>query len=1629
MNFTLIQASEYQECVGTGQYDGYWLSTGIYGDKRSFFVNWQENYLNVISSSSCLIKFNEKCDVKYTRFDHLPSTGLSCTTNTLGLPLDNTACFYDGSADWRKAILKKAGTVVAEASLAGNEGGFCASTLFWTTPSGTPITDWSSLFGNAKSVAVELSIERNDDTTKVLGTRTAKRSAFEVAVTADQPFPMSGPQAKSTFTAVPTGGKAPYQYAWNKVMDYAVDGYGYQSWGTAASATIELPAYGEKYPSYPARWGSFNNLHPIDLKVTDSTGQQATVQCLASVTAPPLNGNPALSGSGSQLLRGVDLASGNYHLSTTDLSVSGKGPDFVLTRAYNSNIAKTGNWSFNLDLRLWFNWHSMGREITLGPREDGRHQSFYRELDGTWRALNPGNFDQLVQNADGSFTLYTQGNLLYRFANPQGANAGRLTSIRDRDGNALTFSHDSANRITGTTDASGRKYSITRDAKGRITRVADFSGRAVTYTWNADNMITAVRNPRNLSTTYGYSGARLTSITDPGKKKQATIAYETSGKNSGRVKSVTDGASNAYAYTYTTVVDAQGRHGTSVKRPATNGVNNNLLFVIDTARTRVLERVDSVNAGDFRSKSEFRVTDKRDRIAELALVERSVRPSGAGTDIAYTDDGKGNPTKVTDALKRETAATWNSLADQINLTPLASVTRPGVEKPTRYDDFTPSGKARTVQDALDQITKREYKAGLLTKTTDARLNSTSITYDAQGRPTQVKDPLGKVTVTTYDTLGRIISEKNARGYVTSYIYDANGNLLKTTDAAGGVTENTYDNSDNLVSTKDPRGNVTRYEYDALNRKTAERYTVGGVARVRRFEYDAMGRLAKVINEKNHASQTRFDARGLTLQEINPLSQTVTYTYDKNGNVLTVADAEGRKISYEYDELDRKTKMTDALGNFEQYAYNPQGLLASKRDLRGQTTRYEYDALGQMTKVIDPDGAFTTATYDANGNLASTTDRKNQTTTYTYDALNRLTQQTDAMGRSWIMTYDANGNLLTRTTPSGQKTSFIYDKLDRVASVSYPDGSKVSYAYDPNGNRLTMKDANGTTRYTYDEQNRLTGVTDAFGNAVAYRYDAVGLLDRLTYPGNKSVAYVYDAAERLTTLTDWLKQSTSYTRDKTGAVKVIQYGNGARVDKTYDKAGRLTALINRNAASAIISDHALTLDGAGNPTSASLNLPLLPTNPGKAAAMLYDASNRMTSVGGKAITHDTDGRLTTDPTGSAAIQYAYNAQDLITGVTKGGKLTDRYVYDGDGRRLARISGGQTTRYVLDLTGGDLYSVLAETDGSNKVLRYYLYGEGLVSQITGNSHRYYHFDQSGNTLALTDSKGVVTDTYAYEPFGNTTAKGSSYNPFRFVGEYGVMDDSNGLHHMRARYYQPDLRRFVSLDALNGEITDPMTLNRYQYVSGNPMVGVDPSGKTEGYSNYSGYVMSENGPKGPAINQSLTGDAWNPDVTKGDVEKLYNYSSEIKLTTDLFALERVVENGKNVLRIMPVVSWVGEAINAELNRQKIFDKCKLNNKECFVVVTSTVGDYAGGALGGFLCLRAGLAASATCAYGGGKMGEVLAQSLAITTIVVAEYIANPNDPYSPINNNFYTKLTNWGNQNPQALVDYMRNNFSSK
>ena len=97
-----------------------------------------------------------------------------------------------------------------------------------------------------------------------------------------------------------------------------------------------------------------------------------------------------------------------------------------------------------------------------------------------------------------------------------------------------------------------------------------------------------------------------------------------------------------------------------------------------------------------------------------------------------------------------------------------------------------------------------------------------------------------------------------------------------------------------------------------------------------------------------------------------------------------------------------------------------------------------------------------------------------------------------------------------------------------------------------------------------------------------------------------------------------------------------------------------------------------------------------------------------------------------------------------------------------------------------------------------------------------------------VAVTDIDGNVTDTVKYSAYGKVSERtGTSGLIFTYNGRDGVLTDPNGLLYMRARYYSPDLKRFMNADIIDGSIENSTTLNVYAYVNGNPISYVDPFG----------------------------------------------------------------------------------------------------------------------------------------------------------------------------------------------------------
>ena len=168
----------------------------------------------------------------------------------------------------------------------------------------------------------------------------------------------------------------------------------------------------------------------------------------------------------------------------------------------------------------------------------------------------------------------------------------------------------------------------------------------------------------------------------------------------------------------------------------------------------------------------------------------------------------------------------------------------------------------------------------------------------------------------------------------------------------------------------------------------------------------------------------------------------------------------------------------------------------------------------------------------------------------------------------------------------------------------------------------------------------------------------------------------------------------------------------------------------------------------------------------------------------------------------------------------------YTYDVENIRARNLCGGKETEYTYNTNAG-LTQLLYTVDEDGNTVKY-IYGMGLIGEVGGDGAKVYHFDYRGSTAAVTDKDGNITDTFTYDTYGKLTERtGTSEIIFLYNGRDGVITDQNGLLYMRARYYSPDLKRFVNMDIIAGEVTDPVTLNRYAYANGNPVSNIDPFG----------------------------------------------------------------------------------------------------------------------------------------------------------------------------------------------------------
>ena len=602
-----------------------------------------------------------------------------------------------------------------------------------------------------------------------------------------------------------------------------------------------------------------------------------------------------------------------------------------------------------------------------------------------------------------------------------------------------------------------------------------------------------------------------------------------------------------------------------------------------------------------------------------------------------------------------------------------------------------------------------------------------------------------------------------------------------------------------------------------------------------YTYDPLNKnnVTSITDPRLNVTHFYYDPAFTDLQSVQkPLGGITNYTYYSDGLVETVTDVTTNyKVTYTYDVYGNIAAISDnVLDTSIDFVNDQAGRMRVKSDQARpvpQVTSWEYDNNDNVVSMQVGSRPAAIYAYDRNDRLTGITDQRGKNTVYTFNAMNMLETQQSPDGKIWQYGYDEVGSISSVQLPDGNGVSYTYDANRRPQYVRLNGTEKLFYTYDNNGNMLSVRvdgDSGRTTGLTYDKANRVASVTDQFGNVVGYGYDAASNRNKITYPGNKVVTYTYDADNRLSTVKDWLGSAvTKYNYNNAGILQSVTNANGTSTEYGYDQANRLTALANKHNSSNI-ADYQLTLDNVGNPASVTRNDPLaLPASAPSDTTYTHNNANQILTASSVSFTHDSLGNLSGASSGRA---FSFDFANRLTNATVGGD-TFTYLYDGFGNRVSRTKNGVQTKYLLDLNA-DMSNVLAETDTNGAVQNYYVHGLGLLSRIDSAGQRFtYHYDTPGNTVAVTDDNGTVVESYNYDEFGATltSSPANSSNPFRYVGEYGVLDEGNGLLYMRARYYDTNTGRFLSRDPLGFKGGD---LNLYAYVGGNPVDHVDPLGE---------------------------------------------------------------------------------------------------------------------------------------------------------------------------------------------------------
>ncbi|SIO94092.1 RHS repeat-associated core domain-containing protein [Vibrio spartinae] len=746
-------------------------------------------------------------------------------------------------------------------------------------------------------------------------------------------------------------------------------------------------------------------------------------------------------------------------------------------------------------------------------------------------------------------------------------------------------------------------------------------------------------------------------------------------------------------------------------------------------------------------------------------------------------------------------------------------------------------------------------------------------WDEEAGTVTLTNSDGSQQVYQHDDNARLIKEVDGSGGEYLKAYDDKGRLTKETDALGNVSESVYNDAGELVAKVEPNGLTTHFSY-----KNGLLAQVQQDKAVWRYRHDRWGHITEQTDPLGHTTVYDYNDHGLIEKITYPDGGIHQLTWNRNGHLVDETTPQGEVIRYRYDILGRLRLRHDSQGVTE-LSYDRSGRLTKQVLPGGQTRFYEYNAYNKVTKFTDEQGRATTYDYEFPLHLVTQkTNPDGSTVQYRYDnpfhfvsaiinergehyqidylPTGHVQREVTFDGRQFVYEYDAHTQLTAKTEIGSEGTElttrYAYDAQGKLIEKTLPDESTVQYSYDLLGNLTGVDDGRWPLAYDYDVLGRLT--TEHQGWATTgYRYDALGHITAQLLPDGQQLDYdfrhgrLHQVNLNGHCLTQHQYQVSGLeTRRTQGALSShFQYDETGRLTEhrvsqaqqqtlfrryQYNRSGNLTQVEDN--LRGLTQYHYDPLDRLTQVRgSLSENFAHDPAGNLIQSRQSNVAGNRLLFQGDRHYQYDEFGNLIQEARGtnqSLVTTYQYDGQHRLTKVEKPDGTIAEYQYDAFGRRTHKTvtdkTGHQTSTEFL--WQGD--KLLAESGERHYQTYLYEYGSFKpLALVTGEgadnaTPYFYHLDQIGTPLEITDVEGRVAWSVDYHSYGNVAyqRKADIVSPLRFQGQY--YDEETGLHYNRHRYYSPSTGRFITPDpiGLAGG------LNNYQYVV-NPTGWVDPLG----------------------------------------------------------------------------------------------------------------------------------------------------------------------------------------------------------